>query len=61
MHDPLTVAPALLKKKMYIMLFTFKGVVWSLENMPSLSFIFHNLCIENTTKVKKNHKNFSEG
>lgn len=36
------------------MLFTFKGVVWSLENMPSLFFIFHNFCIENSTKVKKN-------
>lgn len=41
------------KEIMYAMLFTFKGVVWSLENMPSLFFIFHNLCIEIVQKLKK--------
>lgn len=46
---------------MYAMLLTFKGVVWSLENMPSLFFIFHNFCIENSTKVKKILKNLSQG
>lgn len=62
MHDLLTAAPAYLKKKkMYAMLLTFKEAVWSLENMPSLFFIFHNFCVENSTKVKKIHKNLPQG
>lgn len=65
MHDLLTsyICSSCLFKNIYIyaMLLTFKGVVWSLENMPSLFFIFHNFCIENSTKVKKKHKDLPQG